>query len=192
MSQLSSGLGQLQPLRVTYTGPCSKSQRSLQMCFESTTATHRATEVMGAHTQGRQPLTQADAHCHWASEVTHQQNRQEPPATWRESVRKLYVPVLKKPHWTPGYCLCSWAISSLKCFTARTAKYRSLLAFLHTSISAAKLLRLVSTVPLKTNTAAATYKASMTLVKKEKTRKDCAFWRHFDEKLSIIPGSPGA
>ena len=43
------------------------------------------------------------------------------------------------------------------CFTARAAKYRSLLAFLHTSRSAAKLLRFVSTVPLKPNTAAATY-----------------------------------
>lgn len=66
-------------------------------------------------------------------------------------------PVQKKPHWTPGYCRCSWAISSLKCFTARAAKYRSRLAFLHTSRSAAKLLRLVSTVPRKTKTAAATY-----------------------------------
>lgn len=32
------------------------------------------------------------------------------------------TPVQKKPHWTPGYCLCSWAISSLKCLTARAAK----------------------------------------------------------------------
>ena len=54
--------------------------------------------------------------------VIQHQKRQEAPATWREIVGKLYAPVLKKPHWTPGYCLCSWAISNLKCFTARTAK----------------------------------------------------------------------
>ena len=28
--------------------------------------------------------------------------------------------------------------------------------------------------------------------RKEKTRKDCAFWRQFDEKPSSIPGCPGA
>ena len=67
-----------------------------------------------------------------------------------------HLPVQKNPHCTPGYCLCSCAISSLMCFTARAAKYRSLLAFRQTSRSAAKLLRFVSTVPRKPKTAAAT------------------------------------
>jgi len=34
-------------------------------------------------------------------------------------------------------------------------------------------------------------KAPQQLVRKETKRKDCAFWRQFNEKPSTIPGCPG-